>query len=281
MNKLTLDNVTDFALTTDSFAFMQSASALFDKLTAIGGDNYIVSGCAVTGSSAASGYMVLNGILMPFSGGTITTNVRIVTTTETVTVDVGSYEKTSYHAEFGTSTDASENVAWADIVNINNIIELMAAISALDNRLLDAEDDILVNAQDIQSNADNIQGNADDIEALQTTVDEFGVIVYAARIYETSEDVSDTSKKTEFINKSFINSVSTVTRTFRLIFSTTDTSFLSKYTVEVTSNPSATSSTRVPGVHFISDGTGLNINLRDSSANAQLDSFWIVIRKFA
>lgn len=131
MNKLTLSGATDFALTTDALAFMQSAYEALEKFGALGGDNYILSGCTVSGSSVTAGWMVLKGKLMPFQGGTIQTNVRIVTTTQSISVDVASREQTTYYAEFGTSANAEDNVAWADIKRPNTTIYLSDQISTL------------------------------------------------------------------------------------------------------------------------------------------------------
>ncbi len=117
MNKLVLQNKRDFALTTDALAFMQDAYEAFEKFGYLGGDNYIVSGCLVTGSSVAAGYMFLKGKLMPFVGGTITTNVQIIPTTSTITVDNGTRDQTSYRAEFGTSATPENNILWSDINN--------------------------------------------------------------------------------------------------------------------------------------------------------------------
>jgi len=121
MNKLTLQGVQDFALTTDALAFMQSAFESFEQLGFMGGDNIIVSGCVVTGSSVSSGWMFLKGKLMPFSGGSIQTNVRIVETVQNVTVDIASREQRTYHAEFGTSADPNKNVAWTEIRKVKTI----------------------------------------------------------------------------------------------------------------------------------------------------------------
>ncbi len=121
MNKITLQGVKDFALTTDALAFMQSAFESFEQLGFMGGDNIIVSGCVVTGSSVSSGWMFLKGKLMPFSGGSIQTNVRIVETVQNVTVDIASREQRTFHAEFGTSADPDKNVAWADIRKVKSM----------------------------------------------------------------------------------------------------------------------------------------------------------------
>lgn len=126
MDKINLSGQTDFALTTDALAFMQSAYEALEKLGALGGDNYIVSGCSVSGSTATSGWMVLKGKLMPFQGGSIQTNVRIIEETNTVDVDVASRQQTTYRAEFGTSSDSSKNVAWDDIKRPPKIVDIFS-----------------------------------------------------------------------------------------------------------------------------------------------------------
>lgn len=128
MNKLALQGVQDFALTTDALAFMQSAFESFEQLGNLGGESIIVSGCVVTGSSVSSGWMFIKGKLMPFIGGSIQTNVRIVETVQTVNVDVASRQQTTYYAEFGTSSDPLKNVAWSNITRFKNLKELAVIV---------------------------------------------------------------------------------------------------------------------------------------------------------
>lgn len=130
MNKLTLQGVQDFALTTDALAFMQSAFESFEQFGNLGGENIIVSGCVVTGSSVSSGWMFLKGKLMPFVGGSIQTNVRIVETVQTVTVDVASRQQTTCSAEFGTSSDPEKNVAWSSIVSLYTLKSIKSLIDS-------------------------------------------------------------------------------------------------------------------------------------------------------
>ncbi len=118
MNSVILDNTRDVPVTTDMLAYMQAAYTALEKLCGIGGDNYILSGCTVTGTSASSGWMVLNGLLMPFAGGSIQSNVRIVRTETVYPVSDWSETEISYRAEFGTSTVPAENVGWGTIGRI-------------------------------------------------------------------------------------------------------------------------------------------------------------------
>lgn len=115
MNKIVLENTRDVPLTTDLLAFMQASYSALEKLAGIGGDNFIISGCTVSGSTVTSGWMVLKGKLVPFTGGSIQTNVRIITTENVYPVGAGSETEIVYTAEFGTSANPDDNVAWADI----------------------------------------------------------------------------------------------------------------------------------------------------------------------
>jgi hypothetical protein len=125
MNKLTLSGATDFALTTDALAFMQSSYEALERIANLGGENIIVSGCTVSGSTATSGWMFLKGKLMPFQGGTIQTTVRIIEEVNTVTVDVASRQQTTYRAEFGSLPDTTKNVPWADIKRPPSLVDLI------------------------------------------------------------------------------------------------------------------------------------------------------------
>jgi len=125
MNKIVLENTRDVPLTTDLLAFMQASYAMLEKFTALGGDNYILSGCEVSGSSATPGYVIIKGKLMPFQGGTIQTDVRVIETISNYPVGSGTETEITYHAEFGTSTTPADNVAWSTL-NGNRIVNLLS-----------------------------------------------------------------------------------------------------------------------------------------------------------
>ncbi len=163
MDKLTLQGATDFALTTDALAFMQSAYEALEKLGALGGDNYIVSGCEVSGSSVTSGWIFLKGKLMPFTGGTIQTYVRIIKTISAVNVDIASREQTTYHAEFGTSANPDDNVAWADIKRPAKLVDVYSRpeVNALFNIMK-------VNVTDFSSNSDIDNNGSSEITFLKS-----------------------------------------------------------------------------------------------------------------
>lgn len=136
MNTLNLTGQRDFALSTDALKFMQDAYSAFEKLAALGGTDFIVSGCAVNGTSVSPGWMVLAGKLVYFGGGSISTYVKIVTTTQTITIGTLSREQTTYTAEFS----ASSGSPWATL-NANRL----DTIQNITSRLKLAEDELLIN----------------------------------------------------------------------------------------------------------------------------------------
>lgn len=122
MDKIALIGNRDIPLTTDMLGFMQAAYAALETLGKLAGDNYIVTGCVVTGDSVSSGYVFIKGQLMPFIGGSIQTSVKVVTVVNEITVELGTRTQTSYRAEFGASTTPDENIAWADLLANKNLL---------------------------------------------------------------------------------------------------------------------------------------------------------------
>jgi microcystin-dependent protein len=82
INFLLKDN---FPFTIKTANKLQSQSELLAKLTAIGGDNYILSGCVDTEDIVSNGYIVINGELLPFVGGDIKAKITIIEARETAT----------------------------------------------------------------------------------------------------------------------------------------------------------------------------------------------------
>ena len=132
MNTVALTGQRNFPITTDALAFMQGAYGMLENFSKLAGDNYILSGCTVTGASVSSGMVVIGGRLMPFAGGSIQENVKVVTTVTPITVGAGSREQTSYSAEFGTSTNPVENIGWGTL-NANRVINLLAMSMKIDD----------------------------------------------------------------------------------------------------------------------------------------------------
>ena len=79
---------TDFALTASTLAYMQESYSFLEKLCALGGDSYYLSGCELGDYYHMSpGIIVLRGEVMPFVGGNtmVSPNFRIVRNTTRIT----------------------------------------------------------------------------------------------------------------------------------------------------------------------------------------------------
>lgn len=77
MDKINFIAKDDFPVSTDTFNRLQEATSMVANLALLGGTNYILSGCAIAGSKAAPGVIVLNGEILPFIGGDIQSHVII------------------------------------------------------------------------------------------------------------------------------------------------------------------------------------------------------------
>jgi microcystin-dependent protein len=87
------------------------------EYAATAGDNYILSGCAVSGGRASEGIMVIGGEILTFIGGDLQSKVRIVEASESITAEGSNYPD-SYvrrYVEFGQNLNNVNTFNWADI----------------------------------------------------------------------------------------------------------------------------------------------------------------------
>ena len=115
MNTIDLTNKRDFAFSTSAMKFIQDATANLEKIAAFGGTDFILSGCVDSGASTTSGFIVLNGIVMPFIGGANQTNIKIVETVTNIVVGALDRDETTFHAEFGDTAVPGYQFAWATV----------------------------------------------------------------------------------------------------------------------------------------------------------------------
>jgi hypothetical protein len=113
MNKLEVNQVGGFPLTTRILDELQKAYTIFNALGAIVGEITIISGCTVTGSNVGNGVVFINGEVLEFRGGLAQTKVITKEEVENLTFQNGNANpviKTRY-ATFGSGVGA---VDWAD-----------------------------------------------------------------------------------------------------------------------------------------------------------------------
>jgi hypothetical protein len=83
MKLLEFNKMDGFPVSTSTFKFMQEQMLQLQMLSLLGGTNYVVSGCSVTGTTLSDGLVVIAGEVLPFVGGTPTLWVTIIETATT------------------------------------------------------------------------------------------------------------------------------------------------------------------------------------------------------
>lgn len=120
-----------FPFNTDTLTFMQKAySDCTSALSALGGDNYILKGCTVTGGAVSDGFVVINGEVLPFKRGTLQATVMIRENKESV-LYADDIERDSFFnrwVEFGTG---AEQISWASLTRIDNLQKMASKLSEL------------------------------------------------------------------------------------------------------------------------------------------------------
>ena len=137
MNRVKTDQ-SNLAITSTFLGFMQDSLAELVKLSALGGDNYILSGCVVTGSSVSAGYIVTNGELLEFKAGNLSTYFLIREIEETHNIQEGSHTIVTRYAEFGVG---AEQIAWSSLLRIKNNEELEALIENTEEEIIRVEEE--------------------------------------------------------------------------------------------------------------------------------------------
>lgn len=86
MDKVNFLNRDNFPLYAEGVNIVQNAAFMAAMCALIGGDNYILSGCVENSehTSVSDGYIVINGEILPFSGGTIKDKIKIVETKQSL-----------------------------------------------------------------------------------------------------------------------------------------------------------------------------------------------------
>lgn len=114
MNNIDFTQTGGFPFDQGTLAFMQNNIVLASKAAAFGGTLSIISGCQIVGANTADGFVCINGEILPFVGGTITTKVIIVETVTNLLYEdnVSRPVQKVRHATFG--DDGVTNYLWAN-----------------------------------------------------------------------------------------------------------------------------------------------------------------------
>lgn len=144
MNKLDVNQVGGFPMTTRILDEIQKAFAVFNALGAISGDKTIISGCVTVGTNVSAGVVYVNGEIFSFTGGTVQTKVKIVETAETLVFEDGmakSVIKTRY-VTFGTGVDAMDWVDFKKPLETKGLADTFESIGTSLTAIIDKLDTI-------------------------------------------------------------------------------------------------------------------------------------------
>lgn len=126
-----------FPLSTEVLNFLQEIAKQAHVLANIGGaDKYILTGCVNTSGTWSPGYVVVNGEVLPFLGGTGTSEslVRIKQTTTDIVAEYDTYTDalTTRVVEFGSNLGNVNTFTWGDFprAKTNRELELEYATKA-------------------------------------------------------------------------------------------------------------------------------------------------------
>ena len=124
MNKLNFNQTGGFPMSTNILDAVQTAYSLFNHLGSLAGELVIISGCVITGNTVSDGAVYINGELLEFKGGSISTNVIIKEETESRVFEDGATKPVIYkrYAGFGSSTP-EKTFKWEDFKRVDNLIQ--------------------------------------------------------------------------------------------------------------------------------------------------------------
>nr|WP_294922217.1 hypothetical protein [uncultured Flavobacterium sp.] len=128
MNRLDVNQVGGFPLTTRILDELQKIPAVFNGLGGIAGDKSILYGCTITGSTADNGVVFVNGEVFLFKGGLVQTKVIIKEDKENLVFE-NNESKTvirTRYVTFGTGIDAMD---WADFKKPFETKEIESALA--------------------------------------------------------------------------------------------------------------------------------------------------------
>jgi microcystin-dependent protein len=123
MNKINFTHQDSFPFTIKSADFMQNTMHLLSKIVAIGGDNYVLSGCEEdNANNVTDGYVIISGEIMPFKGDLKTDKIAIIEDRETVSAFGVDYTD-AYITRYATFSNTG-NLNWSDFQRIISNQEL-------------------------------------------------------------------------------------------------------------------------------------------------------------
>lgn len=130
MNKGNFTATDNFPVSTFTYDFLQNMTELVGKLTALGGANYILSGCMVdSNNNVSDGFVVISGEILPFKGGQLKNKLTIRETKLTDSFAGIDYPE-SYILRNAESSDTGE-YNWKDFAQVLTNKQLTERIESI------------------------------------------------------------------------------------------------------------------------------------------------------
>lgn len=129
MNKGNFTAKDNFPVSTFTYDFLQKMAHLAGNLAQLGGQNYILSGCVVTGTTVSAGLIVINGEILPFEAGTKKTKITIQETMDTDHFNGIDYPESYIHRVAKFADNGEYN--WSDFVQVLTNKQLETKISSI------------------------------------------------------------------------------------------------------------------------------------------------------
>lgn len=130
MNQFDFTTLEGWPASTETWQYLQNMILQAQQLALIAGSNFILSGCTENGNNVGSGIIVVNGEVMPFSGGAKQTSV-VVSDSVTNRPYYGGSSKSYYHQRSALFGTGSGQVAWSLFQRIDG--GLLSRLIALEN----------------------------------------------------------------------------------------------------------------------------------------------------
>ncbi|CAD0004464.1 hypothetical protein [Flavobacterium chungangense] len=127
MNKLDVNQVGGFPMTTRILDELQKISAVFNGLGGIAGDKTILYGCNITGSTADDGVVYVNGEVFFFKGGIVQSKVIIKEDKENLVFE-NNESKTVIRTRYVTFGSGIGSIDWADFTKPKETKEIEEAL---------------------------------------------------------------------------------------------------------------------------------------------------------
>ncbi|SNB43563.1 hypothetical protein LVDJXP189_470006 [Flavobacterium psychrophilum] len=154
MNKLNFNQSVGFPIETEILDEMQNAWSLLNYLGALAGNFTIISGIDINNGNATNGFVYINGEVLNFVGGAVSTDVIINETITSLEFEDGNENPVVYirYATFGIG---ATSFPWTNFKRPKTTIELTEKTQAIQTKLDDIQDGAEVNVQADWNETDN------------------------------------------------------------------------------------------------------------------------------